>query len=300
MRYLRFFGILSKVTGNEPGEIQAAKSSRGQSYPGRKMDEHINTMKKQEVHIRGLRIGGGRSCICVPLTAKTLPLLDAELASLAGHTYDMIEWRADLFEEIPDRKTLQDILLRIRAAIGETPLLFTFRTKNEGGEGCCSGPKYRDLLLGAAASCVVDLVDVELFTAAGNAQVLVGELHLLGTAVIGSSHDFSGTPSAQEMRSRLCRMQELGMDITKIAVMPRTRQDVLTLLSVAVEMEEHLGDRPCVTMAMGPLGVLTRISGSLTGNAITFGTCGAASAPGQLPCNELADILQWTHACEVR
>ena len=82
MRYLRFFGILSKVTGNEPGEIQAAKSSRGQSYPGRKMDEHINTMKKQEVHIRGLRIGGGRSCICVPLTAKTLPLLDAELASL--------------------------------------------------------------------------------------------------------------------------------------------------------------------------------------------------------------------------
>lgn len=90
------------------------------------------------------------------------------------------------------------------------------------------------------------------------------------------------------------------MDITKIAVMPRTRQDVLTLLSVAVEMEEHLGDRPCVTMAMGPLGVLTRISGSLTGNAITFGTCGAASAPGQLPCNELADILQWTHAREVR
>lgn len=250
-------------------------------------------MDKQIVHIRDLYIGNGRSCICVPITARTEKELDECLEAMEGHAGDMVEWRADLFEELPDRRALSGLLERIRAKIGSRPLLFTYRTRKEGGGGIDGGPRYRDILLGAAASQAADLVDVELLTAGGNAQVLVGELHLLGTVVIGSSHDFEKTPSEEEMLSRLCAMQELGMDITKLAVMPRSRMDVLRLLNVAVKMEEQYGDRPCVTMAMGPLGVLSRISESLTGNAITFGTCGEASAPGQLPADELEKILKW-------
>ena len=253
-------------------------------------------MKKQEVHIRNLHIGNGRSCICVPITARDLQELDISLDALEGHAGDMVEWRADFFEEIPDRETLADLLKRIRRRIGARPLLFTYRTRKEGGRGIDGGPRYRELLLGAAASQAVDMVDVELFTAAGNAQVLVGELHLLGAVVIGSSHDFEKTPSEEEMLSRLCTMQDLGMDITKLAVMPKDRLDVIRLLSVAVKMEEQYADRPCVTMAMGPLGVLSRVSESLTGNAITFGTCLEASAPGQIRAERLEKILEWVRA----
>ena len=96
-------------------------------------------MKKQEVHIRNLHIGNGRSCICVPITARDLQELDISLDALEGHAGDMVEWRADFFEEIPDRETLADLLKRIRRRIGARPLLFTYRTRKEGGRIICVG-----------------------------------------------------------------------------------------------------------------------------------------------------------------
>ncbi len=50
-------------------------------------------------------------------------------------------------------------------------------------------------------------------------------------------------------------------------------------------------DYPVVTMAMGRMGLLSRISGQIFGSCITFGTLGKASAPGQLPMAEVAAIL---------
>ena len=82
------------------------------------------------------------------------------------------------------------------------------------------------------------------------------------------------------------------MDITKLAVMPKCRRDVLRLLEAAVEMEEEKGDRPCITMSMGNLGMISRIAGSLTGSALTFGTAGRASAPGQFSAKEAAEFLR--------
>ena len=47
-----------------------------------------------------------------------------------------------------------------------------------------------------------------------------------------------------------------------------------------------------MTMSMGALGAVSRVSGSLTGSAVTFGTAGHASAPGQLPAAELREMLE--------
>ena len=56
-------------------------------------------------------------------------------------------------------------------------------------------------------------------------------------------------------------------------------------------MKERYADRPYITMSMGKLGLVSRISGELTGSAVTFGSASAASAPGQLPVGELRTIL---------
>ena len=82
------------------------------------------------------------------------------------------------------------------------------------------------------------------------------------------------------------------MDITKMAVMPQSEEDVLELLSATVQMKLHKADRPFVTMSMGKLGVISRASGSFSGSAITFGTVGKASAPGQIPCGILSQMLE--------
>ncbi len=91
---------------------------------------------------------------------------------------------------------------------------------------------------------------------------------------------------------RLCKMQEMEADIAKLAVMPRTERDVLTLLDATLAMKELHQDTPIVTMAMGELGVISRLAGQLFGSAITFGSVGEVSAPGQIPVEKLYEFLK--------
>ena len=102
---------------------------------------------------------------------------------------------------------------------------------------------------------------------------------------------FVKTPPREEIISRLERMEQLGADICKVAVMPHTPEDVLTLLS-ATEERARVSGVPLITMAMGPLGTVSRVCGELVGSCLTFGTLGAASAPGQLPAEKLAQTLE--------
>ena len=73
--------------------------------------------------------------------------------------------------------------------------------------------------------------------------------------------------------------------------MPHTTGDVLTLLEATAEVKSLYPSDPIITMAMGPLGAITRASGSLFGNAMTFASAGKASAPGQIDVHELKRIL---------
>jgi 3-dehydroquinate dehydratase-1 len=115
--------------------------------------------------------------------------------------------------------------------------------------------------------------------------------HEKGIKVILCNHDFDKTPSKQEILSRLQQMQLKGADICKIAVMPRNSEDVLTLLEATREMYENYADRPLITMSMGTLGMISRISGQVFGSAATFGSAGTASAPGQISVSELRKLL---------
>ena len=90
-------------------------------------------------------------------------------------------------------------------------------------------------------------------------------------------------------------MQKLNADILKIAVMPNNRKDVLTLLSATEEIYSNLADRPVITMSMGGLGMISRLSGEIFGSAVTFGSAGKTSAPGQVEVYELKNVLDMIH-----
>jgi 3-dehydroquinate dehydratase-1 len=100
--------------------------------------------------------------------------------------------------------------------------------------------------------------------------------------VVASNHDFDATPPAAEIVARLEAMEAAGADVAKIAVMPRSAADVVTLIA-ATESRHRVAGIPLITMSMGALGAVTRIGGGTFGSAATFATVGAASAPGQLP-----------------
>ena len=66
--------------------------------------------------------------------------------------------------------------------------------------------------------------------------------------------------------------------------------DVVTLLD-ATERRFRDARRPLVTVAMGALGAPSRLVGGVFGSAATFATAGAASAPGQLPVDDVRSVL---------
>lgn len=243
------------------------------------------------VKVRGLVLGDGIPKICIPLTARTEEELEEQLNQALEGPCDLAEWRVDYYEKVENRDALLRAMRLLRSRLGERPLLFTFRTAQEGGEREISPDEYVSLNEFAAISGIVDLIDVELNRGREKMQALIRSIQECGCRAVCSFHDFSRTPEPEELLRILCSMQAIGADVTKAAVMPHTEEDVLKLLDVSVQMKTRFADRPFITMAMGRLGAISRLAGAFDGSAVTFATSGRASAPGQIDARALAGVL---------
>ncbi len=247
------------------------------------------------VEVRNLKLGEGIPKICVPLVGKTNEEIISEAQFLKDIKFDLIEWRVDHYENVEDLDKVVEIVKALREEVGETVILFTFRSKKEGGEIEVSTEYYAELNKKVAQTKLVDLVDVELFTGDEIVKDIVETAHENGVKVVMSNHDFFKTPEKQEIINRLCKMQDLGADLPKIAVMPNNSEDVVTLLAATQEMSTKHANKPIITMSMGGLGLVSRLAGETFGSVLTFGAAKAASAPGQISVDKLAAILEVMH-----
>ena len=89
-------------------------------------------------------------------------------------------------------------------------------------------------------------------------------------------------------------MEKAGADNMKRGVRNNGLEDVEAIMEEKNVMRQEC-EKPLVSMAMGSIGSITRISGENFGSGITFGTVGAASAPGQFPIGELRSLLDALH-----
>lgn len=248
-----------------------------------------------EITVKGLKIGTGAPKIIVPVVGKTEHDLIDEVKFLQDIDFDVLEWRVDHFQHVDDIEKVKQAAIKINEIIGHKPILFTFRTSNEGGVYPASTEFYIDLNKQMITSKLIDFVDVEVFIGDAYVQQIVELAHQHNVLVIASNHDFDKTPSKDDIVQRLCKMQDLGADIPKIAVMPRSTQDVLTLLSATAEMKEKYATKPLITMSMAGKGAISRVAGETFGSDLTFGAAKNASAPGQLDVKELRHILNVLH-----
>ena len=249
-----------------------------------------NTLK-----VRDLTIGQGTPGIIVPIVDRTYKEIIGKAEAVQPMRIDMVEWRADFFDEVFDTERVIYTACGLRHVLNDIPILFTFRTKKEGGDKEIDIDAYTKLNIAVAQSGKVDLIDVECFQGDDIAKKNIDAIHKAGVFVVGSNHDFHATPPKDEMISRLKKMQELGADIPKIAVMPNDMNDVLALLSATYEMRQKYADRPIITMSMSAKGVISRLSGEMFGSSMTFGSIGQTSAPGQIPVQQLSEVLNILH-----
>lgn len=244
------------------------------------------------IQLRGRIVGGGKEpLVCAPLVARDEAGLLSELAAVVAKGPDLIEWRVDFFAAIGDTARVLAMLRKLRDGAREIPIVFTRRSTREGGEPIpLSETQVVELYEAACASGCVDFLDCELSCEDEHFQRSLAAAKTCGALLIASFHNFQETPGQQEIIQKFIAMEQAGAHVAKVAVMPRSMDDVLTLLAATLEGNRRVAV-PVISMSMAGYGSLTRLFGWAFGSAVTFAVGEQASAPGQVPIGDLRAVL---------
>jgi 3-dehydroquinate dehydratase-1 len=245
-------------------------------------------MKTIDVH--GRKLGDETPLLCTPLVGRTRERVLAEAASVIAQKPDMIAWRVDFFAQVGDTQAVIETARALRGLAGTLPIIFTCRSTREGGEPIAMGDeRVVDLHAAVSASRLVDFVDFEMDNDPVQVRRVREATRANAVRLILSHHNFSYTPALEFLVQRFLEAERLGADVALVAVMPRDRMDVLTLLAATARADEKTRI-PLVSMSMGPLGSVTRMIGGLFGSGVSIGVGESASAPGQIPIGDLVTV----------
>jgi len=240
--------------------------------------------------VKNKEIGIGQPIICISVMDREKEAIIEEIKRLVADGVEMIEWRVDAYSGVESPNAVRAVFEAVKPIIENTVFVFTFRSKEQGGLCSLDQEKIYDLHQVAAESNIVDFIDVEYFYTE-DADEEIHTLQEMGTKVITSHHDFHETPSSDVLFMLLEQMKHSNAEIVKLAMMPNSVQDVLRLLEETNHFHERYPNQPLITMSMGKLGMISRISGETFGSCVTFGAGKNASAPGQIPVADLKHIL---------
>ncbi|MDP4566853.1 type I 3-dehydroquinate dehydratase [Bacillus safensis] len=234
---------------------------------------------------------GGQPMICTPLIGQTKEELFHEVEVLTEKNPDVIEWRADFFHHLHDKEQVIETLKGMVEKAKGIPFLFTIRSEKEGGESISLSESEKVSLLAELCSTqLVDAVDYELMHDVTHIQQVSQAAKRNGITLIVSYHDFQRTPEVDRLVQLFVNAESVGADIAKIAVMPHSYDDALTLLSATSHAKKQLSI-PVISMAMGEYGAFTRMIGGLFGSVMTFAVGKESSAPGQVAIQDLNNVL---------
>ncbi|NUG00958.1 type I 3-dehydroquinate dehydratase [Acinetobacter oleivorans] len=228
----------------------------------------------------------------VPITAKTKEQALAQAQVIANTAdADLAEFRIDLLSFANDTKQVIALGHELKKILGNKPMIATIRTKNEGGQLEISDADYGKTYQAYLKNPFMDWLDVEMFRDQKVVSEIVQKAHQKKVLVVMSNHDFQKTPSQDEIEKRLLKQDQMGADILKIAVMPKSKQDVFTLMNATLKVSQQT-TKPLLTMSMGQLGTISRVATANMGGSYSFGMIGEASAPGQIDVTKLKQILK--------
>lgn len=251
----------------------------------------------------------GRPQVAVSITGETLSEIVEQAREIASESVQVIEWRADYYfatmdnigEALKSADTyleIMNILEGISQEAPELPLIFTIRTKGQGGQIDLSNEQIEGIQSFVADSSLVDFIDVEVkgykkeFGGIGGKRLenRVSMIHEKGKKIILSYHDFEEMIPSKDTAKLVAFMAKNGGDMFKVAAMANDDNDAKEMLEATAFLSKK-GIGPLITMAMGNAGVITRIIGGKYGSVITFAAVGENSAPGQISAGRMKTEL---------
>ncbi len=261
--------------------------------------------------VKDIVLEEGRPKIAVPITGRNHDEIIDEVEAALKTPCNILEWRADYYlNEIDDLAEKVEsteahlemirILDDIDYVSGGMPLIFTIRGDRQGGKVSISREHAYDLASLAAQSRLVDFVDMELLdddNSFNEEQVIeqIYEIQSFGVRVIISYHDYKGMPSVTEINNLVRFMRSIGADICKIAGTVSNKAEAVNMIKASAYLTR--GDQdPIIIIAMGEMGLMTRVAGGKYGSCISFAYGRTPTAPGQVDVKTLARLLDEYYA----
>lgn len=219
-----------------------------------------------------------RICVSVGVTDRDEAL---DLVKRESVVADVIEVRLDY---------LDDKVVAPFVSASTVPLLFTNRAEWEGG--FFQGPEEERIgFLAEAADAGAAYIDCELRAPVESRLRLKEKTAGTGTKLILSYHDFTTTPTDEELQGVLMAMQEQGADIGKIITTATDYLDVIRVL----KLQELASQRnfQLIAFCMGKPGMISRLATVELGGYMTYCSTatGEKTAPGQISGVDLAAML---------
>lgn len=218
------------------------------------------------------------------LIVSVMPRSLEEAQALDATRYldaDIIEWRADYLPK--------EVILQVAPAIFEKfagrELVFTLRTRSEGGQIELSPEEYIHLIKEVAQLYQPDYIDFEYYSYKDVFEEMLDFPNL-----ILSYHNFQETP--ENMMEILSELTSLNPKLVKVAVMAHTEQDVLDLMNYTLGFKTLNPEQEYVTISMGKVGKVSRITADVTGSSWSFASLDEASAPGQISLANMKKIRE--------
>lgn len=243
-----------------------------------------------DIQVREVRFDAGKPKICVPIVGKTFEEI-IEQAVEAKKIAEVIEWRADYYEDVLDDDKLNTTLLALRDEIRNIPLIFNLRTAEAGGQIDITLNQYRQINEFAVSSRAIDIADVEVSILDQLSTTFVKWMQALDVRVILSYYNFEETPEDAVILFRLNLIEHWGADIAKIIVQPQNESDVLRLMGIVMKAQTFVS-LPIISVSLGRIGKLSQVCGSLDGSCMTYGCLeGKSSDEAQIEADKLALII---------
>lgn len=218
------------------------------------------------------------------LIVSVMPRSLEEAQALDATRYldaDIIEWRADYLPK--------EAILQVAPAIFEKfagrELVFTLRTRSEGGEIDLSPEEYIHLIKEVAQFYQPDYIDFEYYSYKDVFEEMLDFPNL-----VLSYHNFQETP--ENMMEILSELTILNPKLVKVAVMAHTEQDVLDLMNYTRGFKTLNPEQEYVTISMGKVGKVSRITADVTGSSWSFASLDEVNAPGQISLASMKKIRE--------
>jgi 3-dehydroquinate dehydratase-1 len=221
----------------------------------------------------------GEPQIVVPIIERTDDNIVNRALEIAKTRADMIELRIDYYEHAKQPEKVVNLLRKLTKSVPQLPVIFTLRTKQEGGMLGAMPDEYYAVYSAVIASKLPFAIDIE-HALLPHISPLLTDVEL---TVIVSKHILDPAYFANsyaKVADILRDMKKSGADIVKLAFMASDGFNFDALNAVVQRVKDEIG--LYAVIAMGENGAESRTRASELGSCITFMSFGKESAAGQV------------------